>query len=282
MSSSLSGSLSRISRVSIPKALNIFSAVTEPIPFICPEERYAIWQDIINRIFEEKENFIEPETPLDMINTIITSSEKYGTANIVSHNCEKIMKIPLKINILMRQIKNLDLEISKDIYTTSTIYDLKKIIQQKTSIDQIYLKIIKPNTQEIAGNNGDTLYSFLNLKYFEKSKSDLYINNIMIKEHSILVELSNDFYTMNKYKLIDDSNPEVFDNKLINILKNIFDTSTNHTGKMTRKLFSDFLNKMFPYFFGGYYEKQLEKYNVLDKDKKGYLTLDEFIKFYWD
>ena len=91
-----------------------------------PQERYDIWQNLIKKVFEEEKNFIEQEMFLSMITTIIKVSEKYGNPGVISYSSKKISKIPLKVNVIMKEFRNYDFEINKEIYTTSTIYDLKK------------------------------------------------------------------------------------------------------------------------------------------------------------
>jgi hypothetical protein len=261
----------------IKNFLNFFS-----LRLFSQEERYNIWQKIIKKIFEIKDDFIDDMAILHMVNTIIELSEKYGTAGVISHNDEKIMKYPLKVDILTEYLKNFNqeipekIEIISDIYTTSTIYDLKKQIQKKLSIDPIFITVLSSDSNfSPPMKNNETLYALFKLeKHFENLDKDQ-LHKELNKVYTIKIRMSNIFQKMSKYNLMDKENPEEFNNKAIKVFSNIFNIITNNIGKMDCYLYIDFIRK--------YNIKPKEneetlnnRFNSFDKEEKGYLTFEEF------
>ncbi len=253
-----------------------------------PEERYNIWQKMIKKIFEINDNCVNQIIVLNMINTIIEQSEKYGTAGVISHYNEKIMKFPLKVNIITEKIKSFiqgiqeKIEINKDIYTTSTIYDLKKQIQKIFSIDPIYITVLSSDSYFSSPmKNNETLYSLFKLeKHFDNlDKEQLYKE--LNKDFTIKIRFSDTFNKMRKYNLIDQKNPEKFDDKAIKVFSNIFNIITNNIGKMDFKSYIDFIRK---YNLKRNETKETLKndFNSFDQGEKGYLILDEFLKMLFE
>ena len=245
------------------------------------EEKYQIWQKFIKKIFDEIENFIEPETPINILNLLINCSEKYGTGGAISYTAEKIKKFPLKINIKMDEYLSYDFNIFNDIYTNSTIYDLKKLIYKNISIDPLFIKIIKPNLSYSNINNGETLYSLLDLEKHFKSNIDPNTNPKLTKIYQIKIEFSDDFYSMFKYKLIDEEDTNKFDEKMINVISNIFDKITKNTKKLDITMFSDYIEKINNNDKNSAFN-QKAKFKVFDSNNKGYWVLEDFINFFFD
>jgi len=265
----------------IKNFLNFFS-----LRLFSQEERYNIWQKIIKKIFEIKDDFIDDMAILHMVNTIIEQSEKYGTAGVISHINEKIMKYPLKVNILTEYLKNFNqeipekIEINSDIYTTSTIYDLKKQIQKKLSIDPIFITVLSSDSSFSSPvKNHETLYSLFKLeKHLENLDKDQ-LHKELNKVYTVKIRMSDIFQKMSKYNLMDKENPEEFNNKAIKVFSNIFNIITNNIGKMDCYLYIDFIRK--------YNIKPKENEETLnnrfisfDKEEKGYLTFEEFLKIF--
>ena len=116
-----------------------------------PKERHEIWETVVKKIFDEQ-NFVDLKIALNMIKSIVTNSEKFGTGNVISHSLEKIKKFPLKISFKSQFDTIKDFEITENIYTTSTIYELKKEIQKKIGIDPIFVELYKFNINNINSN----------------------------------------------------------------------------------------------------------------------------------
>ena len=253
-----------------------------------PEERYNIWQKMIKKIFEINDNCVNQIIVLNMINTIIEQSEKYGTAGVISHYNEKIMKFPLKVNIITEKIKSFiqgipeKIEINKDIYTTSTIYDLKKQIQKIFSIDPIYITVLSSDSYFSSPmKNNETLYSLFKLeKHFDNlDKEQLYKE--LNKVFTIKIRFSDTFNKMRKYNLIDQKNPEKFDDKAIKVFSNIFNIITNNIGKMDFYLYIDFVWK-YNLKRNETEEALKHDFNSFDQGEKGYLIFDEFLKMLFE
>ena len=218
-----------------------------------------------------------------MINVIIEKSEKYGTAGVISHLREKIKKFPLKIKILTKNLNDFigeipkEIIIDKDIYSSSTIYDLKKLIQKKLSIDPIFIDILLPNTF-IAAKNGETLYSFLDLDGFDNIGKNSEFNKEIKKFQELRMNYSYDFIYLPRYNILDEKNPENFDTKTINVIFNIFKNITYTTEKLTYELYKDFLKNF--YFYKEADESLKKKFNSFDINGKGFLAFDEFLKLF--
>ena len=248
-----------------------------------PEERYKIWENIFKKIFELNDNNIDYKAILYMINVIIEKSEKYGTAGVISHLREKIKKFPLKIKILTKNLNDFigeipkEIIIDKNIYSSSTIYDLKKLIQKKLSIDPIFIDFLLPNTF-ISAKNGETLYSFLNLERFDNIGKNSEFNKEIKKVQELRMNYSYDFIYMPRYNILDEKNPENFDTKTINVIFNIFKNITYTTEKLTYELYKDFLKNF--YFYKEADESLKKKFNSFDINGKGFLTFDEFLKLF--
>ena len=252
--------------------LNAFS-----LRLFCPEERYHIWKNMFKKIFEH--NYYNNQTLMCMINTIIEKSEKYGTASVISHSTEKITKLPIKLKISLERFNlyNLglpdEIEIKNDLFTTNTIYDLKKEISKQIKIDPLFLDI--SNTiGKCSMKNNETLYFLINLENYENYGNKVNYNKV----HTIQIRFSPDLFKMKKYNLIDQKNPGEFNTKANNIFSNIYKNITNFTEKLTYDLYVKFQNG----FFSSESEEVMKtSFNSLDEGNKGYLSFQEFLKVLW-
>ena len=88
-----------------------------------------------------------------MIEFIIITSEKYGHGGAKSHFLDSKKKIPVKLifkNELTQESDKINFSDEEKFYSTDTIYDVKKKIQNKYGIDPIFMDI---------GTNKSSVYS---------------------------------------------------------------------------------------------------------------------------
>ena len=246
-----------------------------------PEERHEIWKYIIKKIFDEEENFMDPKMVLKMISSIIIESEKYGTGGTVYHSLENIKKIPLKLSIKSKIETIPDIDLNENIYTTSTLYDVKKEIQKKTSLDPILIDFYSPyNNVSIKDANGKNLCNVFHLLNNSTSSLTSLTKEQQEKTYVLTMTKSLDCTKMKKNNLADYQNPNIFDQKTLSILNKIFNEATNNKEKMDRKLFIDYYKKATGY--PNIDNKLLEEMKKYDRENKGFWNLDNFIEFYWD
>ena len=267
------------------------------------KERNEIWEIIIKKIFDEQNNFINQNTFLNMINYIINFSEIYGTGGVTSHLIDKIKKYPLKLKIVSNIETFSDIELT-DIYTTSTLYDVKKEIQKKLNIDPVFIdfshilnnelkikermpfwemiplrneKYINDYDNDVINyeQNGKNIFFILNKQNI--SSLDSIKKEDLEKQYTLIMNKSKQLTNMKKYKLIDDDNPDSLSEKMKSVLNKIFLKLTNNTEKMDKESFNDFTFKFIDDFIS---KLELEKMFIqFDKDKKGYLNFDDFINY---
>ena len=95
------------------------------------------------------------------------------------------------------------------IYTTSTIYELKKEIQKKIGIDPIFIEFYKFNVNNIDSNsNGKNLCFIFNLQNTSTSSLTSLTKEQLEKKYNLTIKKSRYFLNMKKLKLIDERNPK--------------------------------------------------------------------------
>ena len=100
-----------------------------------------------------------------MINNIVSLSEIFSTAEVVSHSLEKIKKIPIKLSIKSKFESFPNLDLTKNIFTTGTLYEVKKEIQKRYYLDPIFIDFSKFNNADLfSDSNGKYLCFILNLE----------------------------------------------------------------------------------------------------------------------
>ena len=246
-----------------------------------PKERHEIWEIIIKKIFDEEENFIEQKIALNMINSIISNSEIFGTGGVISLSLEKIKKFPLKLSIKSKFEPFPDIDLDENIYTTSTIYEVKKEIQNKLGIDPIFIEFTRFNNYDITSNmNGKILCFILNLQNNSSSSLVSLTKEQLEKKYTLTMRKSSEFYRMKKYKLTDNDNPSSFNEKTISVFKNIFNESTHGSQIMDRDTYKDYYLKC----TGLQNVEALawHDFSKYDHDNKGFWDFDNFIEFYFD
>ena len=249
-----------------------------------PKERFEIWQAIIKKIFEEQDTFVEPKIALNMINDIITISEKFGTAGVIPHYLEKIKKIPIKLSICSKIIPFSDFDLTENIFTTSTLYDVKKEIQKKLGIDPILIDFCKyqgGNTYSLQSDSKSLCYIF-NLENTSTSSLSSLTKEQLERKYCLIMERSKELYSMKKFNLIDINNPNQFNQKTLSVFRAIFLKVTNGQDIMDKNSYLNYYNQSTG-SNNNYIDAQgnniFERY---DSDKKGFWVFDNFIEFYLD
>ena len=246
------------------------------------EERHEIWETVIKKIFDEQ-NFVDLKIALNMIKNIVTISEKFGTGNVISHSLEKIKKFPLKISFKSQFDTIKDFEITENIYTTSTIYELKKEIQKKIGIDPIFIEFSKFNVNNIDSNsNGKNLCFIFNLQNTSTSSLTSLTKEQLEKKYSLTIKKSRYFLNMKKLKLIDENNPHLFNEKTKSIFLQIFKEASNNTDKLNNNLFKELYQKASGMDQNINHSQVQEIFNRFDNGHKNYWNFDDFIEFYMD
>ena len=248
-----------------------------------PEERHEIWEIIIKKIFDEQDNFVDPKIALNMIKNIVLDSEKFGTGGVISNSVEKIKKFPLKLSIKSK-IENIqEFELNENIYTTSTLYELKKEIQKKINIDPILIDFYKFNNSDInSDSNGKNLCFIFNLQDVSTSSLTSLTKEQLEKKYTLTIKKSREFKKMKKFNLLDENNSNNFNEKTISTFKNIFKEATNNTEKMNMNLYKEFYKKS-----TGYTEQVINNaagndFTKYDHEKKNYWDFDNFLEFFLD
>ena len=246
-----------------------------------PKERYEIWTVVIKKIFDESESFIDPYIALNMIKIIVSVSETFGTGGVISHSLEKIKKIPLKLTIKSKFENFPDFDITENIYTTSTLYDVKKEIQRKFFLNPILIDFSRlSNNDFYSDSNGKNLCFIFYLENNSTSSLSSLTKEQLETKYTLSMKKSRELLNMKKFPLIDDKNPNSLNEKAMSVFKHIFIKETNNTQIMDKKIYKDFYTKvtrtqnMEPEM-----HKFFEKY---DKEKKGFWNLENFIEFYID
>ena len=248
-----------------------------------PEERHEIWEIIIKKIFDEQDNFVDPKIALNMIKNIVLDSEKFGTGGVISNSVEKIKKFPLKLSIKSK-IENIqEFELNENIYTTSTLYELKKEIQKKINIDPILIDFYKFNNSDInSDSNGKNLCFIFNLQDVSTSSLTSLTKEQLEKKYTLTIKKSREYKKMKKFNLLDENNSNNFNKKTISTFKNIFKEATNNTEKMNMNLYKEFYKKS-----TGYTEQVINNaagndFTKYDHEKKNYWDFDNFLEFFLD
>ena len=260
------------------KFLNIFS-----LRLFNPKERHEIWIDIIKKIFDEEENFIDSNIALNMIIDIIEFSEVFGTAGTISHSLEKVKKFPLKLSIKSKINTIPEIELNENIYTTSTLYDVKKEIQKKVGIDPILIDFCKFNNFDMSSDsNGKNLSSIFFLQNNSTSTLTTLTKEQQEKKYNLTMKKSQEFYSMKKLQLSDDNKDDSFNEKTMSIFHKLFNEATNYSDKMDKKTLYDFYIKASAISDKHSDSAIYEIFSKYDKDKKGFWTFDNFIELFLD
>ena len=243
-----------------------------------PEERHQIWETIIKKIFDEQDSFIDKKIALNMIKILVSNSEIFGTGGAISHSLEKIKKFPLKLEINSKIIPYPSFELNENIYTTSTIWDVKKEIQKKYSIDPIFIDFSRLNCNDIySDSNGKNLCTVFFLQNTSTSSLTSLTKEQLEKKYVLTMVRSREFFKMKRYRLLDDNNPNNFNEKALSVFKKLYYRETNGKEYMDKKDFDSYF-----YLATGTvvnYEADQE-FKKFESDKKGFWNFDSFIKFY--
>ena len=178
-----------------------------------PSKRHEIWEELIKKLFNDinSNNYI----CLKMIENILKISEKYGSGGCTSNMAESKKKSPVNIQInnnLNKLMLPISIEKDNDINSTSTLYDVKKVIQKKIGIDPIFIAFSSNNGKEtLTDSNTKPLFQvFPKLIEFSKDRCTLTLKK------------SKDLLFMHQYPLINDDQSEDLTNKFLEALIDIY------------------------------------------------------------
>ena len=240
-----------------------------------PEERYSIWNDLVQYSFKslDMENETNIKSILEVILSLIYYSEFYGTANVISLESEIIKKFPINIKIINLFYNNprSDLYINEKLYNTSTIYDLKKEISKELNIPIILIALNRNMLNEINNKlNGNLLSSIFNLN--EDS------NEISIKEIK-LKKKKNIFESIIKYPLLEENKLLLTDRANAVFTELFYHYSYNDY--MDKDIFKQYIQTA-TYDYNNSERLVLEIFHNYDNDKDDKLSFNDYIKYYID
>ena len=237
-----------------------------------PSERHEIWEQLVQKIFENIDNNIP--LSLKMLDIIIIISEIYGSGGAKAHyiDLKKKVKVKLKVhndisNLLPEfNFSNKDDEI---FYSTDTLYDIKKKIKIKYGIDPIFLEV-------------------------DKQKSKIFIN-FEVEDNKALYQ----FYPGMEKRLDDEFDIYFKRGKIFNILPEYpFNSGNGVTLKfeqVLREIFNRYAkdNKLDINSYKKYFsdsmrveaseemkKASLDAFHKYDTDNNGYWTFENFSLFF--
>ena len=240
-----------------------------------PSERHEIWETFVKKIFTDIDSKDTNDNIkyicLKMLEYLLKISEKYGNGNAISHIAETKKKnlITLElVNYFSNSLNNYPPEKTYEIFSTSTIYDVKKYISKKYGIDPIFFdlssNVIKENIIDLTSK--PLFLLFPKLLEFSKEKCSLTIKRSLELTSCIDYPLNNEDDLTEKFL---DVLKEIYfrfakDEKLdINNYKIFFNNAMGHDMKNTVM------------------EKQAcESFHKYDKENKGYWSIHDFILFH--
>ena len=236
-----------------------------------PEERYKIWDELIQYCFKyldlKNENNIKGT--LEVILSLIYYSEFYGTGNVISHESESIKKIGINIKIqnLFYNNPKSDLDLIGKLYNNSTIYDLKKEISKELNIPLILLSL-NINSNKIENKlNGNLLYSIIN-------------NNEEINKFNIFTISKNKeiFDSIEKYPLTE--NKSLLSDRANAVFTEIF-YQYSDKGFIDKDIFRQYIqNATLDINNSERYINEI--FHNYDRDKDDKLSFKEYIRYYID
>ena len=237
-----------------------------------PSERHEIWEELIKKIFNDINTNIF--ICLKMIENILKISEKYGSGGCTSHIAETKKKSPVNIQInndLNKLIPPFTNEKVNDIYSTSTLYDVKKAIQKKVGIDPIFIDFATNNGKDaLSDSNTKPLFQvFPKLIEFSKERCTL------------TMKKSNFLSFMPQYPLTNDGESEDLTEKFLAALIDIYNRHAKGD-KLDINNFKEYFNHAMNYDLKdtSYEKKACESFHKFDSGNKGYWSVDDFILFH--
>ena len=249
----------------VKKFLEVFS-----LKNFSPEERHEIWEKLIKKIFNEINNNIL--LSLKMIEFIIITSEKYGHGGAKSHFLDSKKKIPVKLifkNELTQESDKINFSDEEKFYSTDTIYDIKKKIQNKYGIDPIFMDI---------GTNKSSVYSSSRNPDW-KSLVEIFpkIQQNEKEDYILTIRRSDIYSSCPMHPLLDEEGMSPTFQK---VFLNIFNKYTKEEKldyNNFKKYFKTLFHKDRP---DDVIEKQSkEAFNKLDPMQRGYITFQDFLLF---
>ena len=239
---------------------------------------YQIVQDkttIINnivKIIEKEDNLEKIQKCYNLLKLFLIESEKNKIIDIKSHYSllkNYIIRFPLELKNEQNNQNVIEL-----FYDNTSLNEIKEVLMKKYNIPMEYIETkIKKDGQEFK----------LDHTYNNKSLKEIF-NDILKKEKNQKIQ----FNKILIFSKIKKEREDLFINneltpKFKNILKIWFDELTEKTGKMNKIYCTNYFliisNNTEPSIIQKKVEKFFEKY---DKEQKGYISEENFYKFYSD
>ena len=241
------------------------------------KERFDIWEKLIQKIFDNlDENIL---VGLSMIKYIINISEKYGNAHVISHisdlySFEYKKSIQLVFDIHTTDFTNALTASKKNESTyllqiSSTIWDIKYMIQELMGYDPIIQKIGTSKFSEISDNSLPLYKIFPELIKTNEDKI-----NVTLSRNKIIL------YNIPSYPLLSEDNNELSD-KFIEVIFSIFNKYASND-KISYEYFAKFIKDIYQPLGKTKIEMEdifIEKYNTYT-NKKDHLTIDDFLLYF--
>ena len=236
-----------------------------------PLERHEIWEKLVQKIFADIDSNIL--VGLKMIEYLLKFSEKYGSGGAVSHiaSTKKGKNCCLHFNNnISKALKSFNEEIIPNLKSTSTLYDLKKLLQQKYGIDPIFIDFSLVNKNENLSDSDSKPLFHIFPKLLEFSDVKCNLN----------VKRSRFYNSISAYPLMNEDNSGLTD-KFLEVLGEIFNKYAKD-GKLDinnyKKYFKDAM--FFDNFDASMENKAISTFHTFDMGNKGYWTCDDFILFH--
>ena len=242
------------------------------------KERFEIWNKLVQKIFDNLENNIL--IGLTMLEFIVRISEKYGNARAKSHICdlysnEYKKQIRLSFNTTLKDFVNFEnklsqnkKEMSNDLNVSSTIWDIKYMLQETLGYDPIIQKISKADYIEIIDESLPLFKIFPNV--IDTDEEEVNVN----------LQRNNIVYCTPVYPLLSDENNELND-KFIEVIFNIFNQYSENN-ILSSVNFAKFIKNIYSPLNKTQYEMEniyIQKYNAYSNNK-GYLDMDDFLLYF--
>lgn len=237
-----------------------------------PSERHEIWEELIKKVFKDinSNNYI----CLKMVENILKISEKYGSGGCTSHLAESKKKSPVNIQInneLNKLLSPISIGKENDINSTSTLYDVKKVIQKKTGIDPIFMDFYITNGKEKLTDS----YTKPLFQIFPK------LIEFSHERCTLTLKKSNELSFMHKCPLTNEEDSDDLNDKLLEALREIYYRYAKND-KIDINDYKEYFNHAMNFDLKdtSFEKKACESFHKYDSGNKGYWTVDDFIMFH--
>ena len=237
-----------------------------------PSERHEIWEQLVQKIFENIDNNIP--LSLKMLDIIINISEKYGSGGAKAHyiDLQKKVQVNLKVH---NDISNLLPEFNffkvddEKFYSTDTLYDIKKKISRKYGIDPLFMGVDYQKSKifiNLENEDNKALYQFY--PGIEKRLDE---------EFDIYIRRGKFLFSLPEYPFNSGNGVTL---KFEQVLKEIFNRYANDD-KLDLNSYKRYFRDSMRVETTEEMEKgAMDAFNRHDSNNKGYWTFENFALFF--